>query len=79
MNEDGAGVSKCEEKDVHRLEMRYNDPSRFQFAEVDRTMPTRPVTLRSMWIGHFTFFDLCYDIWREDGGAFGGMQTVSTM
>ena len=61
--------------------MSHNDLMGFQFFGVDRTVPTRPITLRSIWIGHFAFFDLCYGICRcrVDGERAGRMQHDSTM
>ena len=78
MNGEGTGISKCEGRDVHRLEVLNNGLSQFQVAEVNRAVPTCPLTPRSTWTIHFAFFDLCYDIWRE-GGILGGMQRESTM
>lgn len=66
MNEDGTGIRKREGKNVHELEVLYDDLSKFQVAEVDRTMPASPLLPRSMWTSHFDFFNLCDDIWREN-------------
>ena len=71
MNGEETGISKYEGRDIHGLEMSHNDLMGFQIFGVDRTVPTlaHPINLRSIWIGHFAFFDLCYDICRcrEDG------------
>ena len=75
-------MSKCEGRDVHGLQVSYNHLPQFQFAEVDRAVSTRPLAAlisRSNWKGHFVFFDLCYDIWREHDEVVRGMQHDSIM
>jgi len=79
VNGDGAGRSKCEGSDVHGLEVLDDDLSRFQAAEVGRAVPASPLTLRSMWISHFDFFDLGYDILRQNDEDVLGVQPGGTM
>ena len=73
------GLDKCEGGDIRELEVLDDDLSRFQVAEVGRAVPASPLTLRSMWISHFDFFDLGYDIWRQNDEDVLGVQPGGTM
>lgn len=76
----GTGLdNKREGRDVRGLEVLYNNFSQFQVAQVDRAVTARPLTLRSIWISHFDFFDLCYVIWREQDEGVLGVQLDGTM
>jgi len=77
MNGDGIRINKCKGRNVHGLEVLYEDLSQFQVAKVDREVPACPLVT---WISHFAFFDLCHDIWREhDDDTLGDIQVHGTM
>ena len=76
----GTGLDNTHEgRHVRRLEVLDNDFSQFQVAQVDRAVTACPFTLRSMWISHFAFFDLCYVIWREQDEDVFGVRPRGTM
>ena len=66
ISEWGRGWDKCGGSEARGLEVLDDGLSRFQVAEVGRAVPASPLTVRLMWVIHFDFFDLGYDIRRQN-------------